>query len=256
MGTDEQLWEHHASGPASSSAWRAQAGPVAKGPLGAWPPETRAPGPGPRAGTRPALRALQPIASWDPLSNRAEFKEYDPRAAQRLAPGCGGGGLSSRRWVAGPGRAGPGRAGLSPLWPWGQRGGHCGPEARSDDLPPPRGAEPRSFLRPLPPCQVRAVKKRGLGGRMGHAQMTQAGAEGEDGDPPTPTPPRGAARLFKVSAAHMCYLGGQGWAIKPKTEPRPLVSSQGYTLWLLHPRRTAGALHSRPAFGRWPGTRL
>lgn len=112
MGTDEQLWEHHASCPASSSAWRAQAGPVAKGPLGAWPPETRAPGPGPRAGTRPALRALQPIASWDPLSNRAEFKEYDPRAAQRLAPGCGGGGLSSRRRVAGlagPGLAGPGR---------------------------------------------------------------------------------------------------------------------------------------------------
>lgn len=124
MGTDEQLWEHHASGPASSSAWRAQAGPVAKGPLGAWPPETRAPGPGPRAGTRPALRALQPIASWDPLSNRAEFKEYDPRAAQRLAPGCGGGGLSSRRWVAGPGPAGAGRAGPdSPLSGLGVREG-------------------------------------------------------------------------------------------------------------------------------------
>lgn len=51
---------------------------------------------------------------------------------------------------------------------------------------------------------------------MGHAQMTQAGAEGEDGDPPTPTPPRGAARLFKVSAAHMCYLGGLGGQLNPK----------------------------------------
>lgn len=112
MGTDEQLWEHHASCPASSSAWRAQAGPVAKGPLGAWPPETRAPGPGPRAGTRPALRALQPIASWDPLSNRAEFKEYDPRAAQRLAPGCGGAAsllAAGSSGLAGPGWAGPGR---------------------------------------------------------------------------------------------------------------------------------------------------